>query len=148
MIQRSTVSPAQHRAGMGLIIAAGVVHLVEAPEYYKEVKYIGVLFVLSMIGAVIAAVGIHRDEGWGWGVGMLVAGGSFVAYLLSRTVGLPQFREATWAQALEPMGIISLLIEGAFIWLAGSALALKPVLARANSSPQDRHVSRESRRSA
>lgn len=123
MSQQTPVTPAQRWAGVGLIVATGLVHLVEAPEYYSEVKYIGLLFILSMLGAVVAAVGIRRDEGWGWGFGVLIAGGSFVAYVLSRTVGLPQFREATWAQALEPMGILSLLIEGAYVWVALRALA-------------------------
>lgn len=146
MTRQTPVTPAQRWAGVGLILATGLVHLVEAPEYYAEVKYIGVLFVLSMLGAAVAAVGIHRDESWGWGLGVLVAGGSFLAYLLSRTVGLPQFREATWSQALEPMGILSLLIEGGFIWVALRALALKPALARSGSTTLARYDARERER--
>lgn len=118
MESRVNVSSNQRWMGLGLILATGLLHLVEAPEYYDEVKYIGVLFVASMIGAAIAAYGIWRDERWGWLLGLAVAGGSFVAYILSRTVGLPSFREASWSEALEPMGVLSLIVEGLFVGLA------------------------------
>ncbi len=44
-------------AGIGLIAATGLVHLVETPEYFGEMPYIGVLFALSVVGALIAAFG-------------------------------------------------------------------------------------------
>jgi hypothetical protein len=118
MRTRVSVSDGQRWFGLGLILATGLLHLIEAPEYYDEVKYIGVLFVASMIGAAVAAYGIWRDERWGWLLGVAVAGGSFVAYLLSRTVGLPSFREASWSEALEPMGVLSLIVEGLFVGIA------------------------------
>lgn len=114
----TSVSDRRRRAGIGLILATGLLHLVEAPEYYEEVKYIGILFVASMIGAAAAAYGIRRDDRRGWLLGLAVAGGPFVAYVLSRTVGLPAFREASWSEALEPMGVLSLIVEGAFVALA------------------------------
>jgi len=91
---------------------------VEAPEYYGEVKYIGAVFVGSMVGAAVAAYGIWRDERWGWLLGLAVAVGSFAGYVLSRTVGLPSFRETSWSQVLEPMGVLSLMDEGLFVGLA------------------------------
>jgi hypothetical protein len=116
------VSHRQRLIGLGLILATGLVHLVEAPEYYAEVKYIGALFVASMVGSAVAAYGMWRNERRGWLLGLAVAGGSFAGYVLSRTVGLPSFREASWAQALEPMGILSLVVEGLFVGLALSLL--------------------------
>jgi hypothetical protein len=110
-----SVSGGQRLVGLGLILPTGLLHLVEAPEYYSEVKYIGALFVASMVGAVVAAYGIWRDERWGWLLGVAVAGGSFAGDVLSRKVGLPAFREASWSQALEPMGVLSLIVEGLFV---------------------------------
>jgi hypothetical protein len=133
---RLDVSNGQRWAGIGMILATGLFHLVEAPEYYGEVKYIGVLFVASMIGAAAAAYGIWRDDRRGWLLGLAVAGGSFVAYILSRTVGLPSFREASWSQALEPIGVLSLLVEGTFVAVAlpllnrGFAFATRSPIAR------------------
>jgi hypothetical protein len=78
---RVTVANRQRWFGVGLILATGLLHLVEAPEYYGEVMYIGVLFVASMIGAAVAAYGIWRDERWGWLLGFAVAGAATFALL-------------------------------------------------------------------
>lgn len=118
MYALSGVSAARRWTVVALILATGVIHLLEAPEYYDEVKYVGLLFVASMIGALVAAYGIWQDRPWGWWLGLAVAGGSFVAYILSRTVGLPDFREASWDEALEPMGVLSLIVEGLFVGMA------------------------------
>jgi hypothetical protein len=112
----------QRWAGIGLIVASGAIHFIETPEYLDEVRYIGVLFALSVIGALVAAVGIARNERWGWNLGLLVAGGSIAGYLLSRTVGLPGFLENSWVQFAEPLGLLSLLVEGAFVAIAVNVL--------------------------
>lgn len=109
-------------AGIGLIVATGLIHLVETPEYLGEMPYIGVLFALSVVGALLAAFGIDRGERWGWVLGVVVAGGSLVGYLLSRTIGLPLFRENTWAAFAEPVGLLSLLVEGLFLAVAAPVL--------------------------
>jgi hypothetical protein len=98
-------------AGMVSVALVGLLHLIEAPEYYGEVKYIGALFVLSAIGAAAAVFGIQKDLRPGWMLGAALAGSNFVAYLLSRTVGLPSFRENSWSQFAEPMGLLSLAVE-------------------------------------
>ena len=110
---------------MGLLTLAltGLVHLAEMREYYGEERYIGVLFGLSAIGAAIGMVGIVRDQDWGWIVGVLVAAGTLGGYLLSRTVGLPGFREASWEQFAEPMGLASLAVEAAFLVIAALVYA-------------------------
>lgn len=105
------VSPTLKLAGMVSVALVGLLHLVEAPEYYGEVKYIGLLFVLCAIGAGAAVLGMQRDLRAGWLLGAGLAAGNFVAYLLSRTVGLPQFRENSWSQFAEPMGLLSLAVE-------------------------------------
>ena len=112
-------------AGIGLIAATGLIHLVETPEYLEEMPYIGVLFALSVVGALLAAFGIYRGERWGWTLGVLVAGGSLVGYLLSRTIGLPLFRENTWEEFAEPVGLLSLLVEGLFLVVAASVLSVR-----------------------
>ena len=57
---------------------------------------------------------------WGWGLGLLVAGSTLVAYIPSRTVGLPGL-EAEPDAWFEPMGLASLIAEGLFIGVAASA---------------------------
>ena len=121
-MDRVEVSSASTWAGIGLIAGSGLIHLVETPEYLGEVRYIGVLFALSVVGAIVAAVGIFRGERWGWGLGALVAGASIAGYLLSRTVGLPGFRENSWEEFAEPLGLLSLVVEGLFLVVAANVL--------------------------
>ncbi len=101
-------------AGIFLITALGLIHLLEAPEELEEVTYLGLLFLANFGGAVVAAIGIYRNYRWGWLLGVLVAGGAFVGYVVSCTVGLPGLEVEEW---LQPLGLLSLLVEGLFIGL-------------------------------
>jgi len=84
----------------------------------------GVLFLANGIAAIVAAFGIYRGErNWGWGLGVLVAGGALVGYVISRTVGLPSLAPDIW---LEPLGILSLMVEAAFIALFAQSRRAAP----------------------
>jgi peptidoglycan/LPS O-acetylase OafA/YrhL len=109
-------------AGIVLIVIVGVIHLVEAPEYLEEETYIGVLFILNAIGAGLSAAGIRRGLRAGWLLGVVVAAGAFIAFILSRTTGLPSFKEEDW----EGLGIVTLVLEAAFCAVAARALAGRP----------------------
>jgi hypothetical protein len=109
--------------GIIFIALTGLLHLVETPEYMEEERYIGVLFILSAVGSAAALYGIWRDQMWGWVLGTAVAGGAFVAYIVSRTVGLPSFHESEF---FEPSGILSLLVEAAFVVVAARVLMASP----------------------
>jgi hypothetical protein len=57
----------------------------------------------------------------GWFLGLLVAGGAFAGYVISRTVGLPGLPvETEW---LEPLGVLSLLVEALFVGVYLAILA-------------------------
>jgi hypothetical protein len=117
-------------AGIALIALTGLLHLMETPEYMEEERYIGLLFILSAVGSAVALWGIWRNQTWGWVLGTAVAGGAFVAYILSRTTGLPDFHESEF---FEPSGIISLVIEGAFVMVAARVLMTGPMPATERS---------------
>lgn len=113
----SSLSARRRWFAITAIVASGVIHLVEAPDAFGDARYKGILFVAQGLGALGAAVGIYRaGQGWGWVLGVLVAGGAFIGYVLSRTVGLPGLpaEPENW---LEPMGVASLIAEGLFVWL-------------------------------
>jgi hypothetical protein len=109
-------------AGASLIAAVGLIHLLEAREELEEATYLGLLFLANFGGAVVAAIGIYRGHKWGWGLGALLAGGAFVGYVISRTLGLPGMPVEAW---LEPLGVLSLIVEGLFIGL-GLAILARP----------------------
>jgi uncharacterized membrane protein YfcA len=100
-------------AGISLIVVVGLIHLINSPEDLQEGSYTGVLYLANFFGALAAAVGIYRGKRWGWVLGFLVAGGAFVGYVISRTVGLPGLPvETEW---LEPLGVLSLVVEALFV---------------------------------
>src|SRR5215204_6472481 len=109
-------------AGASLITAVGLIHLLKASEWLTEATYLGLLFLANFGGAVVAAIGIYRGNKWGWGLGALLAGGAFAGYVISRTLGLPGMPVEVW---LEPLGVLSLLVEGLFIGL-GLAIFARP----------------------
>ena len=109
-------------AGTALISAVGLIHLLEAPEELEEVTYLGLLFLANFGGAVVAAIGIYGGHRWGWGLGTLIAAGAFVGYVISRMIGLPGMPVEEW---LEPMGVLSLLVEILFVGL-GLSIFVRP----------------------
>ena len=125
-MSKVNATPMQIWTGIGLILASGAIHAIETPEYLEEMRYIGVLFALSVLGAIVAAIGIGRGEQWGWSLGTVVAAGSILGYLLSRTIGLPGFRENSWEEFAEPLGLLSLAVEGMFLVVAARALTGRP----------------------
>jgi hypothetical protein len=87
------------------IVATGLIHLATARESFGE----------AHTRASVAAVGVYRDRAdWGWLLGAFVAGGAFLGYVLSRTVGLPGLPAEPDAW-LEPLGIASLVAEVVFL---------------------------------
>jgi uncharacterized membrane protein YczE len=54
----------------------------------------------------------------------MLAGGSFVGYVISCTVGLPGLDVEEW---LQPSGVLAMLVEGLFVgvWLAISVRRAK-----------------------
>jgi len=99
--------------GISLIVVVGLIHLINSPEDLEEGSYTGLLYLADFLGALAAAVGIYRGKRWGWALGLLVAGGAFAGYVISRTVGLPGLPvETEW---LEPLGVLSLIVEALFV---------------------------------
>ena len=97
-----------------LVIAVGVIHLIGASPHYRVAPYIGVSFVANFIAALVAAVGLYRDALWGWLLGVLVAGGALVMYVISRSVGLPGYEHAV-GRWFGPLAVLSLVVEALFI---------------------------------
>ena len=110
-----------------LTLACGLIHLIGAPEHLQEATYIGVLFVINAAGALVGAVGIYRDRLWGWLLGLLVAGGAFVMFMVSRLIGLPAYQEhvGMWIGDSfgDRLGIPSLFVEAPLVVLSAIVVA-------------------------
>ncbi len=106
-------------AAISLIVVVGLVHVIDATANLQD--YQGPLELGNFFGALVAAIGIYRGNRWGWALGALVAVGAFAGYVISRTVGLPGLPiDDEW---LEPLGILSLMVETLFIGLGITTVA-------------------------
>lgn len=99
---------------MALIAFTGLVHLLDAPDAFEEAAYKGVLFVANAVGAAVAAYGIYKHERWGWMLGLVISAGSVLAYVASRTVGMPLIPAEPDAW-FEHLGVLSMAAELAFL---------------------------------
>jgi len=112
-----TPSPTMKWLAIVAILGAGLIHVAEARDSFGEATYKGLLFLGNGVGALAAAIGIYRDrQALGWVLGVLIAGGAILAYVASRTIGLPGLPAEPDAW-LEPMGVASLLCETVFVLL-------------------------------
>jgi hypothetical protein len=118
----SVWSPLRYPAAV-LAVVAGLAHVPVTPEHLNEAPYIGVLFmVLTTVCVVLAAALLVWDSPVVWaslGGACLLA---VVAFVLSRTVGLPLIADdiGNWSERL---GVVSVLTEAGVVIL--SALALR-----------------------
>jgi hypothetical protein len=110
-------------AGVALISLVGLIHLLVTPEYFGFAAYLGLLIFANFVGSMVSAVGIYQGRVWGWVLGAMMAGGAFLAYIESRTLGLPGL--PSWEPFTEPPGLLSLLLEAAFVGLAAYVLGRK-----------------------
>ena len=111
---------------MAAILVTGAIHFKDAPDAFHDAPYKGVLFALNGVGALLSAVGIWLGaRSWGWGLGLLIAAGSILGYIASRTIGLPGLPAEPDAW-LEPLGVASLIAEAVFVALAAWALSKVP----------------------
>jgi hypothetical protein len=105
----------EHKIRRVAAVAAGIVgviHLVLAPEQLKAEAYVGVLFIVGGLAALYVAVRLWiAPDTFAWTLGAIVSLCMFVGFILSRTTGLPGFKEAEW----ELPGIISLVVEATFV---------------------------------
>lgn len=97
-----------------LIIEVGLTHYFTADHAYEEAWIEGYLFFANFLGALVAAYGIYRRKTWGWVLGFSVAGGAMIAYIWSRTTGLPGLPPEEW---LDPWGTTAMIIEGLFCFI-------------------------------
>jgi hypothetical protein len=97
------------------------IHAVLAPDHLSEVPYIGVLFVLAAVVMTAVAGGLWgRFQDWAWMIGSAVCAGMFVAFVVSRVAGLPDYHEAWTADG--GLGLLSLPPELIFLGCAAYRL--------------------------
>lgn len=105
-----------------LLLSGGIVHLNLWNGGYRYVPRIGPLFLANFVGSIALAGAVVVSRRVGVSVaGIAFAGGSLVALILSRTVGLFGFTEMIWT----PDAVKTLASELGAITTLGFALFLQ-----------------------
>lgn len=115
------VSPLRFPVAL-LAVVAGLAHVPVTPEHLNEAAYIGIAFMVLTIVCVVLAAALLL---WDSAIVYATLGGAcllaVIAYLLSRTVGLPLMADdvGNW---LETLGVVSVLTETGVVVLSAFAL--------------------------
>jgi len=108
-------------SGVGLILLIGLTHMYVFPEHFEAASYIGLSFGALFAGTLLSALGILRGRRWGWTLGSVICAFAFVAYIISRTLGLPGFGEAIGDWAM-PAGTMAEIFEASYLGLHFSVI--------------------------
>jgi hypothetical protein len=101
-----------------------LVHVIDAPDKFEELPYVGVMFVGLIVACLgVAALLIRTDSALPWLAALLLSGATMVGFAMSRIVGLPGDHRSDIGNWNEPLGLVSLLIEGCVVLLAVARIA-------------------------
>ena len=109
---------------IAVIALAGValIHVLDVPGTFADAPYKGWLYVALIVGSLATAAALVRSSNWrAWAAAAALPAGSAIAFIISRTIGLPQGADdiGNWTESL---GLSSLFVEAALIALAGAVL--------------------------
>jgi len=113
------------RIAVGLALAVtAAIHILDLPSKVQEVPYLAVAYVFLIVAAFVIMERIIRggiliDYLAAIGLGVAI----ILAFVVNRTVGMPGATDdiGNW---LEPLGLLSLVVEGFVVWQAAAAVAL------------------------
>lgn len=100
------------------LASIGLVHLIDSSAKFSETRYIFALYVLLMIGTLVAAAVLLRwDSRRAWALAAVITACTLLAFVISRTVGLPQSSGdvGNWT---EPLEFTSMYVEGLVLVLS------------------------------
>lgn len=97
-----------------LLLETGILHLANAQSQYDKAPYLGYLFMLILLGALIAAFGVVHNQKWGWLTGALISLVSLALYFSTGIASLPGQPALPWSY---PYGVATSLTEGLFLLL-------------------------------
>ena len=121
MKQHALHSPDRGAAILGLVVTAGT-HVPLVREHLEEAPYVGWLFIaLSAVALVLALALLVADTPVVWAITAAVALASLIAFVVSRTVGLPQIGDdiGNWA---DPLGYPALAAEAVVAFVSAATL--------------------------
>lgn len=118
-------------AGAVLALAVAAIHVMDQGGFpgAKVPTYVGIGYYLLEATAVVVALALlfggARTAARGWALAIGVALGPIIGFVLSRGPGMPSYTDdrGNWT---EPIGVLSLVVEGLLLLLA-TVLVSRPV---------------------
>ena len=109
--------------GLALAVTAAI-HVLDLPGKIEEVPYLAVAYVFLIVASFVIMERIFRvgkplDYAAAIGLGLAI----LLAFIVNRTVGMPGATDdiGNW---LEPLGLLSLVVESFVVWQATAAVLL------------------------
>jgi hypothetical protein len=106
------------------MVGIALIHFLDLFSKFKETPYLGVVYLVLIAASLgVAARLLRSGQRSSFLVAAALAAAAFVAYAVSRTLGLPAASDdiGHWT---EPLGLASLFVEALVVVSSGYALAL------------------------
>jgi len=100
------------------LIAIAIIHILDLPSKWQEVRYLGVAYIGAIITSLILAERLvmkRKNVTLDFYLSALLSVSILAGFTLTRTVGLPGAMDdiGNW---LEPVGLVSIVVEILVIW--------------------------------
>jgi hypothetical protein len=121
VITRSTTSTIRRSLVATGLVGIAAIHLADLPSKMSEVPYLGFAYIGLIAASLVLAELVTRSADRRLMTASAgLAAAVIVGFVINRTVGMPNAMDdvGNWS---EPLGMISLLIEGVVLWVAAHA---------------------------
>jgi uncharacterized membrane protein len=99
------------------LLSIALIHLLDLPGKWDEVRYLGVGYVLVIAASLVLAEIIStRDDKRAMYASAALAAAVLIGFIVNRTVGMPNAKDdiGNWS---EPLGLASLFVEAITVWV-------------------------------
>ncbi|MEI8285906.1 MAG: hypothetical protein WCG15_01265 [Actinomycetes bacterium] len=99
------------------LLSIALIHLLDLPGKWDEVRYLGVGYVLVIAASLVLAEIIStRDDKRAMYSSAALAAAVLIGFIVNRTVGMPNAKDdiGNWS---EPLGLASLFVEAITVWV-------------------------------
>lgn len=104
------------------LTGVGLIHLLDLQSKFEETPYMAWMYIGLIVAALVVAAELVRTGARrAWLAGAALTAGAMAGFTLTRTVGLPQ-ADGDIGNWMEPLGLASLYVEGAYLALAALVL--------------------------
>jgi len=110
---------------IGALVTIALIHMLELPDAFAEIGYLGALFIAAVAACLILAAVITRtSDDLAWAAAGGLAALILLGYVLSRSVGLPGFTGdvGEWSEA---PGLASMVVESLVVFVTGAVLVTR-----------------------